>query len=200
MNAMLNALALAVGRHVLRPASWARERLAEHAGKQALVLLPLGSILVRINPDGGIDSGNSDAQPELIVTLSSVAAAKWLVDRESAWRAARVEGDAELAAAISYVVANLRWDYEEDLSQVIGDIAAHRVARSVQRLSAWQADTAQSLARGVAEYLTEERQLLATSLRLEEFTGEVDEIRDAVERLDKRIDRLVRRLSESSPQ
>ena len=199
MDTMFNAFALAVGRHVLQPASWARQRLAEHAGKQVLVRLPVGTILACISADGGIDSGNGDAPPDLTVTLSPAAAAKWLVDREGAWRAARIEGDGELASAISYVVANLRWDYEEDLSQVIGDIAAHRIARGVQRLSAWQADTAQSLARGIAEYLTEERQLLATPLRMEEFTGEVDEIRDAVERLDKRIDRLVRRIGETSP-
>lgn len=197
---MLNALALTVGRHLLRQASWARERLAGHAGKQVRVLLPLGTIVVQIGPDGGIDSGNTDAQPDLIATLSSAAAARWLVDREGAWRAARVEGDTELATAISYVLANLRWDYEEDLSQVVGDIAAHRIARGVQSLASWQAGTADSLARGVAEYLTEERQVLATPLRLEEFSAEVDDIRDAVERLEKRIDRLARRIGESSPQ
>jgi ubiquinone biosynthesis protein UbiJ len=198
MSAMLNALALTVGRHLLRQAPWASARLAEHAGKQVLVLVPVGTILVRIGPDGGIEDGDVNAPPDISVTMSPAAAAQWLVDREGAWRTARVEGDPELAASISYVVANLRWDYEEDLSQVIGDIAAHRVARGVRHLTAWQADTAQSLARGVAEYLTEERQVLATPLRLEEFAGEVDEIRDAVERLDKRLDRLVRRLAESS--
>jgi len=198
VDAILNALVLAAGRHVLEPATWAAERLSEHAGKQVQVRLPVGTILLRIGANGGLDNGIAEAEPDLIVTLSPAAAAKWLVDREGAWRDARVEGDTELAAAISYVVANLRWDYEEDLSRVIGDIAAHRVARGVQRLSAWQADTAQSLVRGMTEYLTEERQVLATPLRLEEFTSEVDEIRDAVERLDKRIDRLVRRLAESS--
>lgn len=199
MNAMLNALALAVGQHLLRQAPWARTRLAEHAGKQVLVRLPLGTILVCIGTDGGIDSGTAETQPELTVTLSPAAAAKWLVDREGAWRAARVEGDSELAAALSYIVANLRWDYEEDLSRVIGDIAAHRIARGVQHLSAWQADTAQSLSRNVSEYLSEERQVLATPLRMEEFATEVDEIRDAAERLEKRIDGLVRRVGESRP-
>jgi ubiquinone biosynthesis protein UbiJ len=200
MYAVFNAVALTVGRHLLRQAPWARARLAEHAGKQVLVRLPLGTILLRIGSGGGIDSGDVETQPALTVTLSPAAAAKWLVDREGAWRAARVQGDSDLAAAISYIVANLRWDYEEDLSRVIGDIAAHRIARGVQHLSAWRADTAQSLARNVSEYLSEERQVLATPLRMEEFSSEVDEIRDAAERLDKRIDSLVRRAGESSPQ
>ena len=105
----------------------------------------------------------------------------------------------ELAAAISYVLANLRWDYEDDLSHVFGDVAAYRIARGVRQLSAWPALAGRSLAQGIAEYLAEERQVLATKLGAEEFTEEVDELRDAVERLDKRIDRLARRLAESPP-
>jgi len=49
------------------------------------------------------------------------------------------------------------------------------------------------MATGLAEYLTEEKHLLVTPLRATEFVAEVDELRDAVERLDKRIDRLQRR-------
>ncbi len=199
MNAVLNSIALVLGQHLLRQASWARARLAEHAGKQVQVAFPLGTILLRIATDGGVESGDPDNAPELTVLLSPIAAAKWLVDRKDAWRDARVDGDAELAAAISYVVANLRWDYEDDLSQVVGDVAAYRIARTARQLSAWPADTAQSLARGFAEYLSEERQLLATPLRYEEFAKEVDELRDAVERLDKRVEKLFARVAESSP-
>ncbi len=196
---MLNELALVVGQHVLRQASWAPARLVEHAGKQVRVTFPLGTILLRIAADGGIENGDPDGVPDLTVTLSPAAAAKWLVDRKDAWREARVEGDSELAAAISYVVANLRWDYEDDLSQIVGDVAAYRIARGVRQLSSWPADAAQSLARGVAEYLSEERQFLATPLRFEEFSQAVDEVRDAAERLEKRVDKLARRVAQSSP-
>lgn len=196
---MINGIVLAVAQHLLQQAQWARTRFAEHAGKQVRVELPLATVLVRIAADGGLEHGDSDAPTDLVVTLSPVAAAKWPIDRQAAWREARVDGDMELATTISNVMSNLQWDYEDDLSRVFGDVAGYRLARGVRQLSGWPAEAAQSLAQGMAEYFSEERHVLATRLRVEEFTEQVDELRDAVERLDKRIDRLARRLAESSP-
>jgi ubiquinone biosynthesis protein UbiJ len=198
---MLNEVFLGASRHLLRPAQWARSRLCEHAGKQVRIDLALAPapVLLRIASDGYLEHGEPDSPPDLVVKLSPVAAARWLADRDGAWREARVEGDMDLAAAVSHVMANLQWDYEEDLSKVVGDVAAHRLASGARRLSAWPAEAADSLARAVAEYLSEERRALATPLAVEEFTTEVDTLRDAAERLDKRIDRLARLLDEASP-
>ena len=196
---MLNEIALGVSQHLLREAQWARKRLAEHAGKQVRVEFPLGTMLLQIAADGDVEHGEPANAPDLVIRMSPLAAARWLTDRQTGWREARVDGDMELAAAISHVMANLRWDYEEDLSRVVGDVAAHRIARGIHHLSASPADAAQSFARGVAEYLTEERHALATPLRVEEFTREVDELRDAVERLDKRLERIANLIAESSP-
>ncbi len=197
--AMLNGIVLAGAQHLLRQAQWARKRLAEHAGKQLQVELPLATVLLRIAADGNVEAAESAAPADLTVTLSPNSLARLAVDRDAAWREARVDGDMELAAAISYVVANLQWDYEDDLSLVVGDVAAYRIARGARQLSAWPGQAALSLAQGIGEYLAEERQLLATKLCAEEFTEEVDELRDAVERLDKRIDQLAQRIAESSP-
>lgn len=197
--AMLNGIVLAGAQHLLRQAQWARKRLAEHAGKQLQVELPLATVLLRIAADGNVEAAESAAPADLTVTLSPNSLARLPVDRDAAWREARVDGDGELAAAISYVVANLQWDYEDDLSLVVGDVAAYRIARGARQLSAWPGQAALSLAQGIGEYLAEERQLLATKLCAEEFTEDVDELRDAVERLDKRIDQLAQRIAESSP-
>ncbi|UCH49616.1 MAG: sterol-binding protein [Betaproteobacteria bacterium] len=196
---MLKGVVVAVAQHLLRQAQWARARLAEHAGKQVRIELPLAAVLLRIAADGDVETGESGAAADLVVTLSPGAAAKWPIDRQAAWREARIDGDMELAAAISYVMANLRWDYEDDLSRVFGDVVAYRLARGVRQLSAWPGEAAQSLAQGAAEFLSEERHVLATRLCVEEFTEQVDELRDAVERLDKRIDKLAQRVAESSP-
>lgn len=196
---MLNQLALDISRHLLTPARWARARLAEHAGKRLRVNLPLGTLMLQIAPDGYLESASAEAAADLTITVTPLAAASWMNDRRSGWRAARIDGDTDLAAAVSYVATNLHWDYEEDLSQLVGDVAAHRIGRGVRHLSAWPAEAASALAHGVAEYLSEERQTLATPLRVEEFTSEVDELRDAVERLEKRLEKLARAVAESSP-
>ncbi len=150
----------------------------------------MGVLSVEIAEDGQVLQASLDETPDLVITLPPLAAVQWISDRQSAWREARVEGDVELAAAISDVATNLRWDFEEDLSGVVGDVAAQRIGQSVRRLSVWPRDAAESAARGVAEFLAEEIYMLATPLQVETFTKDVDELRDSVERLQKRMDRL----------
>lgn len=196
---MLNEMVLAVAHYLLLQAQWARMRLAEHAGKQIRLELPLAIVVLRIAADGDLEPAEPDDPADLVIKLSPLAVAKWPIDRQAAWREARIEGDMELAQATSYVMANLRWDYEDDLSRVVGDVAAHRIARAVRHLAAWPAEAGESLARSAAEYFSEERHVLATPLSVEEFAEQVDQLRDAVERLDKRIERLAQREAQAPP-
>jgi ubiquinone biosynthesis accessory factor UbiJ len=71
----------------------------------------------------------------------------------------RVEGDAALAADIGWLIQNLRWDLEDDLSKLIGPLAAHQLAQfgrsaaaALARLASTVGDAAASLgsARGWA--------------------------------------------------
>jgi ubiquinone biosynthesis protein UbiJ len=176
--------------HLLAPAAWARESLAEHAGKVALFdVFPL-RFAVAVEADGTLRAVARDAAPDVTIRLTHTTALQILAEGEKAWRKAGVEGDTAFASAISKVAANLRWDVEEDLSRVFGDIAAQRMAEAGRSAAAWPRQAATSLAGNVAEYLTEEKHLLVTPLRAGEFVRDVDELRDATERLDKRIERL----------
>lgn len=193
---MIDDVLLVFSHHLLKEAQWARERLAEHAGKQVKIDYVLWTSLLRIDEDGYVSAGDPGTPAAMAITLTPIAVAKWLADRKAGWREARVEGDMDLAAAVSHVMANLRWDYEEDLSRVVGDIAAHRIAGGVRRVSSWPPEVMESAARSMSEFLGEERQVLVTALRFEEFSTEVDALRDAVERLDKRLGKLAQRLKQ----
>ena len=180
--------------HLLVPAVWARESLVEHAGKIAVFdLFPL-RIAVAVDPDGTLRAAPENAAPSVTIRLTHATALQILAEGEDAWRKASVEGDTAFASVISKVAANLRWDIEEDLSRVVGDIAAHRMAEAGRSAAAWPKQAATSLAGNVAEFLTEEKHLLVTPLRAAEFVRDVDELRDAVERLDKRIEFLQRQV------
>jgi ubiquinone biosynthesis accessory factor UbiJ len=178
--------------HLLAPAAWAREILAGHAGKVAVFDLFPVRIGVAVDPEGTLHPAPANASPAVVIRLRQATVLQILAEGEPAWRKANVEGDTAFASAISKVAANLRWDFEEDLSRVFGDIAAHRMAESGRSAAAWPKQTASGIAASVAEYLTEEKHLLVTPLRAAEFVRDVDELRDAVERLDKRIERLQR--------
>jgi ubiquinone biosynthesis protein UbiJ len=176
--------------HLLARAAWARDCLALHAGKTALFeVFPL-RVAVAIDAGGTLRAAPPDAVPAVTVRLTHSALLQIMAHGEDAWRQANVEGDTEFAAAVARVAGHLRWDIEEDMSRVFGDIVAHRVAEAGRSAAAWPKQAATGLAGNVSEFLTEEKQLLVTPLRAAEFVRDVDELRDAVERLDKRIERL----------
>ena len=43
--------------------------------------------------------------------------------------ALRIEGDVQLAAEVNWLVDHVQWDYEDDLSKIVGDAYAHQVVR-----------------------------------------------------------------------
>ena len=67
-----------------------------------------------------------------------------------------------LASAFTDVLGGLRWDVEEDLSFLVGDIAAHRLVRAGAALLAWQAQAGSRLAQALADYWTEEQPVIAS--------------------------------------
>ena len=109
---------------------------------------------------------------------------------EAALKNVDVRGDAELAQMVLFLVGHLRWDAEEDLSRVIGDIAAHRLMSDAKALLAWERDARSRLAQSAGDYLTAEAGVLAAAGRIEDFAGGVDRLRDDTARLEKRLARL----------
>ena len=191
---MLAAASIAFANHLLESASWARDKLSVHAGKTALFDVFPARLAFAVAADGRLQPAPPDATPAVTIRLTHLTLLGVLADGEEAWRKAEVVGDTDFAAVISQVASNLHWDVEEDLSRVVGDIAAHRMAQAGRSAAAWPKQAAVSMAENAAEYLTEEKALLVTPLRAAEFMREVDELRDAVERLDKRIERLSRQV------
>lgn len=184
----------AFANHLLVPAAWAREALAEHAGKVAVFELFPMRLAVMPDAEGMLHAAAHEAQPAVTIRLNHANLLQILSEGEAALRQAAIEGDTGFASAIARVAANLRWDVEEDLSRVFGDIGARRMTSAGRSAAAWPRQAAVSLAGSVAEFLTEEKHLLVTPLRAAQFVRDVDELRDAAERLDKRIERLQRQL------
>jgi ubiquinone biosynthesis protein UbiJ len=87
----------------------------------------------------------------------------------------------------------LRWDVEEDLSRVFGDVAAHRLTGSAQAMAQWAKMSGENLMRSFSEYWTEERPAVAAANDLAGFAADVDRLRDDLARLEKRISKLAAR-------
>ena len=140
--------------------------------------------------DAGLLATSIAAEADLVVTLTPAALPALARRDETALREMTFAGDAELAAALQFLARHLEWDFEEDLSRVVGDVAAHRIAGGARDFVAWQKEAALRLGQNFAEYLTEEAGVIAPQAEVAGFARAVDDLRDAVERLEKRIARL----------
>ena len=176
--------------HLLAQASWAREKLMPFAGHAALIKLPPFEAAFLVGEDGCIAAPTPEAELEVTISLPAATPLLALQGKDTVMRAARIEGSAEFAEALGFVIRNLRWDAEEDLSRVVGDIAAHRIVAGTEQFIGWQQQAARNLAVNLAEYFTEEQPLIARQADIAEFSNDIDRLRDDVARLEKRLQRL----------
>lgn len=190
---MLAPAFAALVNHLLARAGWAREKLLPHSGKVAWLEMPPARVRVKVGADGTLLEAGAEEPSAVTIRVTPELLAEVLARGEAGWRKADVQGDADFAHAISILASNLRWSPEEDLSRIFGDILGNRLARAGRVAVAWPGQAGASLGAAGAEFLTEETGLLVTPLAAGEFMREVDELRDAAERLEKRIETLSRR-------
>jgi ubiquinone biosynthesis protein UbiJ len=168
---------------------WAKQRLAPFAGETLeLRASPLPTLRLRILEGGSVEAGG--AEPGLTMTLKPELLVALARGEEHAMRAVEVQGNASLAAEVLVLARHLRWDLEEDLSRLFGDVVAHRLAGAARAFAAWQVDAAQRVAGALVDYATEEKKVLVRRAELETLAQPLAQLRDAIARLDKRLERL----------
>lgn len=176
---------------LLEAESWARGRLAPFAGEVLeLRAPPLPALRFEIAADGRLAPAAAQAVAALVVTVGPGALAAAVKGEAHLLRAVEVAGNARLAGEVMFLFRHLRWDAEEELAKFIGDVAAHRLAGMARGAAAWHADAAQRIAESLIEYATEEKPLLVKREELEEVALAHARLRDGLERIEKRLNRL----------
>lgn len=121
--------------HVLMQEKEAQDRLARKKGSIVHVRWGLFGIDLLVTPAGLLDRAPASAKPDLMV---AVAADSPLVVMQSVMSGkpppVKIEGDVQFAAELGWLAENLRWDVEEDLSRVLGDIPAHALGDAGRRI------------------------------------------------------------------
>jgi len=148
-----------------------------------------------VTAEGYVELAPGGAEPAVQIELPLAALPELLAQAftpgaPAITRQIKLEGDAEFAQTVSFLVQNLRWEFEEDLSKVVGDAAAHGIAGSAKSFVAAARAANEKLAANVAEYLLEEDPQLVRPRKIEALAESVRTLRDDVARLEKRIDRL----------
>lgn len=108
--------------------------------------------------------------------------------------AVQVKGEVELLQRYRDLVLLLKPDLEEELSRLVGDSPAHRLAALARGAVAFGRRGADTTVRNAAEYFAHETGDLVPRAEAEAFLGEVDRLREDVDRAAARLDAMLERV------
>ncbi len=188
---IFETLAEAIINRLLRLDPQTLVRLGELEGK--LIRVDLGTMTFHVEPvaEGLKLHRNAPRAPD--VTLrGSVPVFARLARTGIAVGELQISGDIEVGSRFQRILKDVELDWEEPLSRVVGDVAAHQIGRAVRGATSWGIETSRTVAQDVVEYLQEERRVLAPRVRVEDFMQSVDKLRADADRLEKRIELLQR--------
>ncbi|HZE90121.1 MAG TPA: hypothetical protein VE029_00210 [Rhizobacter sp.] len=142
--------------HVLSSEPVAAQRLRPHAGRSIQLhlanwpaLLPkLPELTFAVTPAGLLDWVDHEAPPliDLQLTLDASNPAKSLMQGLAGERPhVEVVGNAQLAADVSWLLDNLRWDVQDDLARLVGTGPAREIARFGSLLAAGLRETVRTV-------------------------------------------------------
>ncbi len=120
--------------HVLMQEPEALARLVRQKGRIVRVQWRVYTMALVITPAGLFNLAPPAATPDLrleVTETSPVALAQAALRGDKP--GVRIDGDVQFAAEINWLVDHVRWDVEEDLSRLIGDVPAHTVAQAARR-------------------------------------------------------------------
>lgn len=184
---MLDAVLLAGLNHLLQGASWAPARLKPFAGRQARFDLPPFHLELIVTSDGFFEAAFDKDVPDVVIALPAETPFLLPQGLDKVMAVARVVGNAEFATELSFVFRQLRWDVEEDLSHVVGDIAAHRLVQGAERFAAWQKQAATNLAGNLTEYLVQENPLLVATAEFTALARDIGRFSTDLARIEGRL-------------
>jgi ubiquinone biosynthesis accessory factor UbiJ len=178
--------------HLLASEKWASEKLQAHANKIACFDLQAFALRVKVGADGMLESVAEDAQADVTIRIKLSDLSQILQQRDKAFSYVKIDGDADLANTISFLSDNLRWEVEEDLSRLVGDLAAVKLVSGAKALAENLKRTQQSVQETLAEYFLEENPMLVRPAAIKGFGEQVTQLRDDVERFMKRLEKIER--------
>ncbi len=121
--------------HVLMQENEATARLARQKGQVMLVQWRSFTFKLQATPAGLLDLAPTEAPSDLVLTVTDESP---LALAQAALRgnkpAVRIEGDVQLAAEVNWLTEHVRWDMEEDLARIMGDVPAHTLSQMAQSM------------------------------------------------------------------
>lgn len=128
-------------------------------------------------------------EPDVAVCGSLLSLLKLAGSGERSIREGSVEfsGDAEIAEQFRKLLRYGKPDLEEELSNVVGDVAAHSLGELLRSVGRWGRTAGATMRQNVTEYLQEESRTVPSRYEVENFRDQVNVLRDDVARFANRL-------------
>ena len=122
--------------HVLQQEPEAQQRLVRQKGRVVQFEWRFVTMRLIATPAGLLDLAPEGAIPELTLIVADaspldIARSTLRGDKPTV----RIVGDVQLAAEVNWLVDHVRWDVEDDLARLIGDVPAHTVAGVARKVA-----------------------------------------------------------------
>jgi ubiquinone biosynthesis protein UbiJ len=148
-----------------------------------------GTLQIEPPPDAGDDGNANDF--EVNATPGSLLAMALNRDGEAS-PAGKVEiaGDAELARRVQKLARDYKPDFEAAFATVFGEVAGTAIARALRDAAKWAGESARHFRDDGVDWLRDEARLTVPHAEMNAFLDDVDALRERVDRLDARLERL----------
>ena len=198
-----NVLAVRVLNLLLDRESWAKERIALHAGKTVRIRISRLDWRFSLLHDGRVQRADPAVVADVTLTvpdhkLKQVPAA--LGNRDNPAQLAsllHLEGDAGLAQLVSELARDLRWDSEHELARITGGLVARQIHIALGRLIDASGGLARSVGENLGEYISEEAGLVLGRPAFQSWEDALRQDTVQLDRLDARLRALDARLRRS---
>lgn len=194
LSATVSQMVCLVLNHLLDQQRSSKTKLQKEAGKVlALDIAPM-QLRLRVNDQGYFQP--SSAANGIAAPADTRIAMQWadligsVSNPNSMSRKAAIEGDMDFAQTVSTVINDLSWDPERDLARVVGDAQAVWVMNTLSALGTNAKDVVQRFKNNLREYVVHEKSMTPTASEFDAFRGEVNQLRDELARLEKRLAKL----------
>lgn len=177
--------------HLQAQNTWASPLMMPFAGKSIAFQVSAFRHQLQVLEDGRFAIAGKTLSPDVVVTLMPSTLLRLMAKDASAKSQIKIDGDTHFASVVAKVLNNMRWDYTDDLSRLVGDIPAENITQFANTSLSQIKDASNNAQAMISEYLQEESLLLAKARHVEQFNQAVDTLNADVARFEKRLNKLI---------
>jgi len=176
--------------HLLEQEDWAQQAMAIHVNKVVCFDIGLNKLSWQVGVNNLLKRAPPHAIANVIISVSISDILLTTTDYSRLFSHVKIKGDADFANSISQISRGLRWDFEKDLSNIVGDIAAVRIVTTGKSIISNILSSHKKIAKNIAEYLVEEQPTLVRPREVSQFSNNTNRLHEDLQKIAQEIDKL----------